>query len=309
MFQLTNSVRQFYGFRGLLLATIAMQCALSAATPARAAEPVALTIDSVVLRPLVEAEVPARQLGVLAKILVDEGQAVRADEPLAELDVRVAALALEQAELEQAQTAVKAANELSVEYAAKALEVARAELARSEESNAKFPNSISESQLDVERLTIEKLELERRQAEHELELARFDLELKTNAVEAARLGLELYSVRAPFSGIVALVRERVGEWVQPGDAVLRLVAIDRLRAEGFIDADHAEGLVGRAVRLTLTTADNDKHAEESFVFEARIGFVSPEVDPVTRQVRVWAEIENADGRLRPGQQGRLEIAP
>lgn len=297
------------GSRGLFFAAVAVLFASHAAAFARAADAQALTVDSVVLRPLVEAEVPARQLGVLSKIVVDEGQAVRANESLAELDARAAALALKQAELEQAQAAAKAANELSVEYAAKALEVARAELARSEESNAKFPNSISDSQLDVERLTIEKLELERRQAQHELELARFELELKSNAVEAARLDLELYSVHAPFDGIVALVRERVGEWVQPGDAVLRLVAIDRLRAEGFIDADHTEGLVGRSARLRLAAEAGDDHAEASVVFEAKVGFVSPEVDPVTRQVRMWAEIDNADGRLRPGQQGRLEILP
>jgi macrolide-specific efflux system membrane fusion protein len=247
----------------------------------------------------------------LARILVNEGDAVEANQSLAELDGRVAELALKQAELERAQAAAKAANALSVEYAAKALEVAKAELARSEESNAKFPNSISDSQLDVERLTIEKLELERRQAEHELELARFDLELKTNAMEAAQLELELHSVRAPFSGIVALVRGRVGEWVQPGDAVLRLVAVDRLRAEGFIAADQAKQLLGRTVRFSLF----DEHeadaggGDEPLTFEAKIGFVSPEVDPVSRQVRVWAEIDNADGRLRPGQQGRLEILP
>ncbi|MCG8451277.1 MAG: efflux RND transporter periplasmic adaptor subunit [Pirellulales bacterium] len=38
-------------------------------------------------------------------------------------------------------------------------------------------------------------------------------------------------------------------------------------------------------------------------------FVSPEMDPVTKQVRIWAELPNKDGKLRPGQQGALEILP
>ena len=46
------------------LSAAAIAC--STATAAIADEPAVLTIDSVVLRPLVEAEVPARQLGVLA---------------------------------------------------------------------------------------------------------------------------------------------------------------------------------------------------------------------------------------------------
>jgi macrolide-specific efflux system membrane fusion protein len=282
---------------------------------AGASERVAIEIKSVVLRPLVEAEVPARQLGVLARIAVDEGAVVDADALLASLDDRTAALKVKQADLEQRQAAAKAANRLSIEYAEKALEVAKAELKRSEESNEKFPNSISESQLDVERLTIEKLELERRQAEHKFELARFDNDLKKNALEAAKLELELHAVRAPFAGVVALVRGRAGEWVQPGAPVLRLVAIDRLRAEGFAPADAVtEATIGANVQFELrgngkAAGADERSADGAETFAGRIGFVSPEIDPVTRQVRIWAEIDNTGRRLRPGQQGRLILAP
>ena len=43
-------------------------------------------------------------------------------------------------------------------------------------------------------------------------------------------------------------------------------------------------------------------------FQGKVAFVSPEVDPITGQVRVWAEIENRDGRLRPGQAAKMRIA-
>jgi macrolide-specific efflux system membrane fusion protein len=294
--------------RGFVAGTAGLLLVIAFAASSPAGESPVFMIDSVVLRPLVEAEVPARQLAVLARIAVDEGATVEADALLASLDDRVAALKVKQAELERDQAAAKAANQLSVQYADKALDVARAEYKRSQESNEKFPNSISNSQLDVERLTIEKLELERRQAEHELELARFDLELRGNALDAARLDLELHAVRAPFAGVVALVRGRAGEWVQPGTSVLRLVAIDRLRAEGFAPAEVvADSLLGEPVQFRL--GGNSGHAKDVEMFEGRIGFVSPEVDPVTRQVRIWAEIENSKRRLRPGQQGQLQISP
>jgi macrolide-specific efflux system membrane fusion protein len=299
----------FRGFRGFLPLAAAWITATVAAA-ARAGDAVPLTIDSVVLRPLVEAEAPARQVGVLARIEVDEGALVQNGDLLASLDDRAAALKVQQAMLERDQAAAKAENRLSIDYADKALEVARAELRRSEESNQKFPGSISNSQLDVERLTIEKLELERQQAEHELVLARFDLDLKNNALQAAQLELELHAVRAPFSGVIALVRGRVGEWVEPGAPVLRLVAIDRLRAEGFAPAAAAESLLGASVRFAVrrdpVAAEEDAHGAAA-AYEGRIGFVSPEIDPVTRQVRVWAEIDNADHRLRPGQQGKLQV--
>jgi multidrug efflux pump subunit AcrA (membrane-fusion protein) len=274
-----------------------------AAVVGRAARGEELVIDSVVLRPLVAAEVPARQTGVLATIAVDEGATVEEGAQLASLDDRAAKLAVAKAELERGQVRAQATNELRIEYADKALEVARAEMKRSSESNDKFARSISQSQLDVERLTVEKLDLERRQAEHDLEIDRFELQLKENALEAAKLDLDLHSIRAPFAGVVALVRGRAGEWVEPGTPVARLVAIDRLRAEGFAPAD----MLDRAPigsRVTFTARGGD---QPSAGVEGTLMFISPEVDPVTGQVRVWAEIDNGQGKLRPGQQGRLVV--
>jgi macrolide-specific efflux system membrane fusion protein len=242
---------------------------------------------------------------VLATIAVDEGARVRTGELIASLDDRVARLAAAKAALARDQAQAKAGNELRIQYADKALEVARAEMQRSRESNEKFARSISQSQLDVERLTVEKLELERRQAEHDVTLEKFDLQLAENALQAAQLDLELHAVRAPFDGVVALVRGRAGEWVEPGAPVARLVAIDRLRAEGFAPAELADaGAIGAKAWFTLE-AGSERGSPEPV--EGVLRFVSPEVDPVTRQVRIWAEIDNQTRRLRPGQQGRIEL--
>ena len=265
-----------------------------------------LVLDSVVLRPLVEAEVPARQTGVLATIAVEEGATVEANALLASLDDRAAKLAVAKAELEREQVHAKATNELRIEYADKALEVARAEMRRSSESNDKFARSISQSQLDVERLTVEKLELERRQAEHDLTIDRFELKLKENAVAAAQLDLDLHAVRAPFAGVVALVRGRAGEWVEPGAEVVRLVAVDRLRAEGFAPATAISGKQ-LGSRVKFLPADANAVEADSPAIEGTLKFISPETDPVTGQVRVWAEIDNSAGQLRPGQQGQMVL--
>ncbi len=219
---------------------------------------------------------------------------------------RAARLAVAKADLEREQVFARASNELRIQYADKALEVARAEMKRSSESNEQFARSISQSQLDVERLTVEKLELERKQAEHDIALERFELRLKENALDAAKLELELHAVKAPFAGVVALVRGRPGEWMQPGTPVLRLVAIDKLRAEGFAPAAAANGkLLGAKVQFVV--ADEPGAGSAAAPVEGVLRFISPEIDPVSRQVRVWAEIENKGLQLRPGQQGRLSI--
>ncbi len=291
-------------FRNCCYLRLALCLLASVAASAQRTAAEETVIDSVVLRPLVEAEVPARQTGVLAEIAVEEGAAVKTGELLAMLDDRAAKLAVAKAELERAQVHAKATNELRIKYADKALEVARAEMKRSSESNDKFARSISQSQLDVERLTVEKLELERRQAEHDLEIDRYELQLKENALETAKLDLELHGVRAPFTGVVALVRGRAGEWVEPGAPVLRLVAVDRLRAEGFSPASIvASAPVGSRVKFAISR--EGEAPPFAGAIEGTLKFISPEIDPVTSQVRIWAEIDNTAGQLRPGQQGQL----
>jgi len=276
---------------------------LAALAPPAAAIAEELTLDTVVLQSMVEADAPARQTGVLSKIVVDEGATFSEGDLLASLDDRAARLALAQAELERDLVATKAKNRLNIEYADKALEVARAELQRSNESVAQFPKSVSNSQIDVERLTVEKLQLERRQAQRDLELLQYELRLKESAVEAAQLQLELHSVRAPFDGTVVLVRGRLGEWVEPGAPVMRLIATDQLRAEGFAPAAQIQtDDVGRRVRFAIA-ADGAAIVAADGVLR----YVSPEMDPVNKQVRVWAEIDNSARRLRPGAQGQLTI--
>lgn len=271
----------------------------------QAADPGVLRVESVVLRPLHAAEVPAQQTGLLHQLAVGEGEHVDQGQLLASLDAREAKLAVAKAKLEHAQAAAKANNRVRIQYADKALEVARAELQRSSESIEQFAKSISQSQLDVERLTVEKLTLERQQAEHELALERFNVQLKKNALASAQLRLEQHELRAPFAGTVVLVRGRVGEWIEVGAPVLRLVAVDRLRAEGFLPVEQAsDQLVGSQVRFVA--ADDPQPGNQ---IAGKLRFVSPEMDPITRQVRVWAELNNTDRRLRPGQQGWLEIVP
>src|SRR5262249_31639987 len=131
---------------------------------------------------------------------------------------------------------------------------------------------------------------------------------KQTALDVAKLDLELHSVRAPFAGVVALVRGRAGEWVQPGAPVLRLVAVDVLRAEGFAAADKIDSLqVGMPVEFSTEETPDSSAVTPPQAFKGVLRFISPEVDPVTRQVRVWAEIDNREHHLRPGQQGHMTI--
>jgi RND family efflux transporter MFP subunit len=270
------------------------------AAPAAAAPP---EVEAVVLRLLEEAEVPAQEAGVVTKLAVREGQRVKQGELLAQIDDQVARLA-EQAAGAQYQIAQAAAgNDIRIRFAKKALEVSEAELQRSTESIEKFAKSVSQSQLDVERLTVQKNRLEAEQANHDQQIAVLEMNAKQNELSAAKAQVARRRIVAPFDGVIVQVYVRQGEWVEPGQQALRIVNVDRLKAEGFVSAQRATSLEpGRKVNLTVDLGEEQPDAREGSIV-----FVSPEVDPITGQVRIWADIDNRDGKLRPGQPAKMSV--
>ncbi len=188
-------------------------------------------------------------------------------------------------------------------FARKSAEVAESELQRALRSERQLAESVSASELDQLRLLAEKATLEIEQAQLELSLAETSRALKENDVRSAQHDIEQRHITAPLTGFVAQIERHRGEWVEPGQTILRLLRLDRLRAEGLIHAQDVHGDVkGRPVKLTVQLGD------EQMQYPGRIVFVSPEVDPVNGQVRVWAEIDNRDLKLRPGLHGSMTIA-
>ncbi len=258
-----------------------------------------IPVESVVLRLLHEANAPAQQAGVLTSILVREGDRVKQGEVLAELDSREAEIAERAAKVELSIAAEKAANDVQVRFAAKSHEVAVAELRRSEESIKSFAKSVSQSQVDVERLEVEKTALEKEQAEHSQRLGTMEVQLKQTLSDAARLARTQRRIVAPLDGVVVEAAAKLGEWLEPGELAFRLVNAERLKAEGFVTAQDA-GRLKPGIKVMLTLPGDGR------TFPGRIVFISPEIDPINDQVRLWAEIENAEQLLRPGQRAKMQ---
>jgi macrolide-specific efflux system membrane fusion protein len=267
--------------------------------PARAAD---VEVPSVLIKLIEQVEVPARQAGVLESVSVHEGQMVAAGAALAQIDDADARFAKRKAELELAGARKLAESDVKVRYARKSAEVAESELRRALESEKRLAESVSASELDQLRLVAEKTALEIEQAELEMQLARTSRELKENDVATAEHAIRQRKITAPLAGFVAEINRRQGEWVQPGQTILRILRVDRLRAEGLVDARYLRGDAGsRPVRLRVRIGD------EPVEYAGQLVFISPEIDPVSGQVRVWAEIENRDLQLRPGLQGSMVI--
>jgi macrolide-specific efflux system membrane fusion protein len=258
-----------------------------------------------VLKLVEQVDVPARETGVLARMQTTEGQIVAAGDPLAQIDDAEARLALQRAKLEIEIAQRNAANDASVRLAKKTVEVARAELQRSVDSNARYSKSVSDSEMDRLRLLVDKGQLEVEQAEHELALAGATCKIKQTDLLAAEEKLTRHRIAAPLAGQVVQIYRHAGEWVKPGEPVVRILRLDRLRAEGFINAQdiHAD-LKGRAVKLVIDLPD-----EPARVFRGKISFIDPQIDPIVAQTRIWADLENEGLKLRPGLRAKMTIEP
>jgi macrolide-specific efflux system membrane fusion protein len=267
--------------RGFILLSSVAAIAVALAAPTVAAGPA--DVPSMVLRLVDSVEVPAEEMGVLAELHVAEGQIVRQGDRLAQIDDSDARLAVARAKIEKAAAQSNARNDVNVRFAKKAVDVARAELQRSTDSIKKYPKSISDSEMDRLRLVVDKNVLEVEQAEHEFQLAGFTEQLKSNDLQVAENKLIRHRIEAASSGVVSQVHRHRGEWVKPGDPVLRILRLDHLRAEGFLKSQAVTpDLLGRTVTLAVEPA-----GEPSRVVEGKVSFIDPEIDPVNLQVRVW----------------------
>jgi macrolide-specific efflux system membrane fusion protein len=262
-----------------------------------------IVMDSVQITLIDEVQLAAREPGQIVNVPVREGQVVRVGELIAQIDDTEPELLRKRSQLEASIAERQAGNDVKVRFAKKSHEVAEAELRRAKESVDKFRKSVSDTELDRLRLAAERTLLEIEQAEQDQQIAALTHKLKNTEVAVAEKSIERRKVLAPLDAMVVELKRLVGEWVQPGDVVARLVRVDRVRAEGFLPAGSINPqLLGAPAVLSLDNVGQIR-------FEGKITFVSPEVNPVNNQVRIWAEFENTDGTLRPGLKGKLTIQP
>lgn len=249
-----------------------------------------------------QVDVPARTSGTLVQLKVREGDEVIKDQHLGTIDYDDARLQRDRAKVDHEAAAEEAKNDAMIRLANKNLELATSELNRGRQSQAVYAGSITDEELGTRQLAVDKARLEVEQAKHEAKLATYRERLSKNDLENAERQLMLCRVAAPISGIVVHRERRQGEWVDTGQTVLKIMGIESVRAEAYVDASQlTSSLVGRKVVLEIDAGDQTKQ------FDGVLRFESSEINPVDGRVRVWAEIDNPMRMLKPGVRGRMTI--
>ncbi len=262
-----------------------------------------------------------------------------ADVPIATANLAEAQQLLSQARLEAEATKTMASTDIGIRQATKDTEVSAGDLQRALSARKEFSSSVSEQQLvkltlvrDHDLLKLEKAKLDQtvdllrsqsREAivaqqkaaverlEHALQKAVSEhetaaLNLKGLEKQVAITGERVArrKLTAPFAGVVVERLRSPGEWAEVGEAVLRIIRMDVLLVEGYVGAHLInQEFRGRKVVVGCGESRSDQRIEGTVVF------VSPEVDPVSQQVLVRAEIRNPDLLFRPGLPAQMWIVP
>jgi multidrug efflux pump subunit AcrA (membrane-fusion protein) len=290
---------------------IALLVDLTCGLPALAQE--AARPDPVLERCLVslveEAKVPAREAGVLMELAVREGDVVRKNDVIAKIDDDQPQMEKRKAQAEYDQALAKAQSDVDVQYSEAAEKVAEAEYKKALESHTKVPGSVTEVERDRLALNEKKSELQIDQARLEQRLAALAAQSKEVEVLAAENSIGRRLIKSPLDGVVVQVFPHQGEWMQPGDPLARVVRVDKLRIEGYVDSSRfgPDKVRDRPVTVEVMLADDRKET-----FKGRIMVTSPMVES-GGDFRVVAEVENRQDPdsqqwlLQPGQTARMTI--
>ena len=215
-----------------------------------------IVVPDCVVDLLEEARVPAQESGMLTEVLVREGQQVKTDEVLAKIDDTLSILQKQVSLAEMYVAEKKADNKIAVEYAHATSQVNKRTFQRYLDSNKRVPGSVPAAELDLAHLKYI-------EATKQIEKAEFDIDVAKKEVDVAKANLVAADEHYQTSGNQVPVERRGrrsgsprGRLVEPGDPILRLVRMDKLRVNCFLNSKqfNKEEVYHRPVTVTVYRA-------------------------------------------------------
>jgi HlyD family secretion protein len=254
----------------------------------------------------------------VARIPVEEGQAVRRGDVLLLLDDREERAAVAQAEaaIAQAEARLRQMREVGLPAAEQALIQARANLAlarrqhqrhtdlvakgfitQSALDDAKRNLDVAQSQLDAATLQVES----NRPAGSDYTVARTALAQAQAALAAANARIEQTVIRAPADGILIGRNVEPGDVAQPGKELMVLAPSGETQILVQIDEKNLAQL--RVGQKALASADAYPHER----FAAELFYINPGIDPLRGSVEVKLRVAAPPRYLRQDMTVSVDI--
>lgn len=250
-----------------------------------------------------ETEIKSELSGILDRLLVDDGEEIRAGELIAILDQREYRAALEEARARHLTALSELAVNLELDLSGETDQDARSAYRRQLESlrDDLDAGHLSPSEFRSRSLSLELSALQEGAFRRDLLEARTGFSEAKAAEERAMLNLERTEIRAPFDGTIADLVPVAGERVYGGQVLCCLVNTRDLEAEVHVlESDLGTLGVGYPALLTIPAVEQ--------TLPVRVSVVNPRIDTASRTCKVLFRFGNASPRIRPGMFVRAEIA-
>ncbi|MHB1205876.1 MAG: efflux RND transporter periplasmic adaptor subunit [Rhodospirillaceae bacterium] len=173
---------------------------------------------------------------------------------------------------------------------------------RSEDDQARLASLQAAADLANTTLARDRKQLEAKAiSQAALDVAASNAKTSQAAVAEARATLNKKVVRAPFDGKVGVRLVDVGQYLNPGTAVVTLQALDPIYADFFMPPQQASQLTVGLKAMVRLDADAATH------IDGEISAINPKVETASRNVLVRATLRNPGSKLLPGTSVNIEI--
>jgi membrane fusion protein (multidrug efflux system) len=138
-------------------------------------------------------------------------------------------------------------------------------------------------------------------ASSDLDAAEAQAKQAAAAADNLRAVIAKKSIRAPFTGRLGIRLVQLGQILRDGESVVTLQTVDPIYTNFALPQQFLASLkVGENVRLTTDASPGE-------TFPGKITAIAPEIDAVTRNVRIQATFANPAAKLRSGMFGSVAV--
>ncbi|MGI8982031.1 MAG: HlyD family efflux transporter periplasmic adaptor subunit [Pirellulaceae bacterium] len=259
-------------------------------------------------------KLPAREAGSIMELVVKRGYEVKIGDIVGQIDDSDAITKKEIAEREKDAAKAKADSPYELKAAKEGEAVAKENYKANLALSANGVNAVSPFDLRRSLFEMQRAQAQIGVAETEAIVARHTEMAKQAQIMAAENEIRRRKLTSPVDGVVIQVFKRVGDWAQPGDAIMEIVRMNKVEVDGWVEANEAAPaeIYGKPVTIYVELA-GPANKNKPHVVKGHITFASQVVNGTgaNRNFRVSTEIDNeqVDGFwvIQPGSQARMVV--
>jgi HlyD family secretion protein len=267
--------------------------------------------------------VRSERSGLVTRVLVSRGQQLTKDQPLVDLDTRIASadLAKAQAAIQEAKAQqqvltqggrVAERQQIDSDLARTRLDLEAAQKSYQALDRLVAQQAATRQELDSARQLVDQLQLKIQSLEKskgalvsgtDKEIAKARLQEAQSTAAVAQSNLDLSVIRAPMDGTLYDFDLKQGAYINPGDAIAKVGRLDRVRVTVYVDEPDL-GKVREGEPVTISWDAKPGHQ-----WKGQVDKLPTQIVPLgTRQVgEVGCIIENPDHDLLPNANINADI--